>query len=514
MLVKCVESAAREAAEDGGGLLLVLEDLHWIDQVSFDLLELIGRAIEQLPVLVLLTYRGPDASLQGRNLTRLESLELFCQIRLKDLDAQETEQVIRSKLFHLFPERGGSVPRLLIERITRRAQGNPFYVEELLNYLHDRGIELGDAEALEKLDLPTSLYSLILSRIDQLATSQQLTLKVASIIGRIFRFDDLHHYYPPLGVAEHLQADLSELERLELTPLESPEPELTYLFKHLVTHEVSYESLSFATRAQLHGQYARYLERAYPERVDQLASQLAHHFERGQIQDKARFYLKKAGERAAANFANEEALAYFNRALDLTLPGDVQGRFDILLQREGVFDLQGKHTEQRRDLAELAGLAGQLADPSFPHALIGTRQAKLEIDIGDYSAAMSSAQAAIQEIEGEGCTHPDAPDLLVDALLLEARARFMAGQPATARPQLEKGLTLARKQHYVRGEYNALAQLGLLNWHSGEYSAATELLGQSVSLVQQAGDIRRELDLVSDLGVVAYGSSQDWAAIG
>jgi predicted ATPase len=514
MLVKCLESAAREAAEDGGGLLLVLEDLHWIDQVSFDLLELIGRAIEQLPVLVLLTYRGVDASLQGRNLTRLESLDQFSQIKLKDLNAQETEQVIRSKLFHLFPERGGVIPQLLIERITRRAQGNPFYVEELLNYLHDRGIELGDAEALEKLDLPTSLYSLILSRIDQLATSQQLTLKVASIIGRIFRFDDLHYYYPPLGFVEHLQADLSELERLELTPLESPEPELTYLFKHLVTHEVSYESLSFATRAQLHGQYARYLERAYPERVDQLASQLAHHFERGQIQDKARFYLMKAGERAAANFANEEALAYFNRALNLALPGDVQERFDTLLRREGVFDLLGKHTEQRRDLAELDRLASQLAEPSFPRALIGTRQAKLEIDVGDYSAAISRAQAAIQEIEGEGCSHPDAPDLLVDALLLEARARFMAGQAAAAGPQLEKALTLARQQHYVRGEYNALAQQGLLSWHGGEYSVATELLVQSLSQIQQAGDIRRELEILNNLGIVAKARSQYSEAIG
>src|SRR6185503_18603100 len=102
MLVKCLESAALEAAEDGGGLLLVLEDLHWIDQVSFDLLELIGRAIEQLPVLVLLTYRAVDASLQGKTLSRLESLGHFSQIKLKDLTGEETEQVIRSKLFHLF----------------------------------------------------------------------------------------------------------------------------------------------------------------------------------------------------------------------------------------------------------------------------------------------------------------------------------------------------------------------------------------------------------------------------
>ncbi len=253
MLVKCLESAAREAAEEHGGLLLVLEDLHWIDQLSFDLLETLVWAIENIPVLVLLTYRGADTSLQGEALKRLEALDHFTQIKLEELSAEETEQVIRSKLFSLFPERGGKVPSILIERITSRARGNPFYVEELLNYLHDRGIDLGDDEALKQMDLPTSLHSLILSRIDQLTTSQQLTIKVASIIGRVFRFEDLHNYYPPLDVTGKLQADLQELERLELTPLESPEPELTYLFKHPVTHEVGYESLSFATRCSFMG---------------------------------------------------------------------------------------------------------------------------------------------------------------------------------------------------------------------------------------------------------------------
>ena len=514
MLVKCLESAAREAAEDGGGLLLVLEDLHWIDQVSLDLLELMGRALEDLPVLVLLTYREVDASLQGKTLSRFESLGHFSQIKLNELNAEETEQVIRSKLFHLFPERGSIVPRLLIERITSRAQGNPFYVEELLNYLHDRGMDLSDMKALEQLDLPTSLYSLILSRIDQLTASQQLTLKVASIIGRIFRFDDLHNYYPSLGIGEQLKADLRELDRLELTPLESPEPELTYLFKHLVTLEVGYESLSFATRAQLHGQYARYLESAYPERTDQLSPQLAHHFERAQIPEKARFYLMKAGERAAANFANDEALAYFNRVLDLTPPEDIRGRFEALLRREGVFDLLSKHTEQRRDLAELAQLANQLDEAPFLRAKIATRRAKMETDVGDFPAAISSAHSAIREIEAEPITRTHASDLLIDALLLETRAMFLAGQALAAKPQLEKALRLAREQHYLRGEYNALAQLGLLSWHAGDYTAATELLQQSLSLIQQAGDVRRELEILNNLGIVAKAKSQFSEAIG
>jgi predicted ATPase/class 3 adenylate cyclase len=514
VLIQCLQSAAREAGEDGGGLLLVLEDLHWIDPVSFDLLELAARAIERLPVLILVTYRPPDGEPSRRALTRLEALNHFAQLTLTELSAEETEQAIRAKLAHLFPERGGAVPALLIERISSRAQGNPFYVEELLNYLHDRGIDPRNEAALNALDLPASLYSLILSRIDQLAASQQLSLKVASIIGRIFRFADLHNYYPSLGTAEELKADLQELERLDLTPLETPEPDLTYLFKHLVTHEVAYESLAYATRAQLHGEYARYLETTYPERIDQLAQQLAHHFEHAQNQDKARVYLLKAGDQAATSYANEEALAYFSRALELTPGAEPRARFDTLLKRERVFDLLGRRSEQRQDLTELSHLADGFDEAPFLRAQIATRRAQLEIDVGDYALATSSAQAAIREIEGDVHTRTHAADLLVDALLLEARVMFLAGRAVAAKPQLENALALAREHHYVRGEYNALAQLGLWNWYGGDYVAATDLLEHSLRHIRHAGDIRRELEILNNLGVVAKAQWRFSEAIG
>ncbi len=431
------------------------------------------------------------------------------------MNAAETEQAIRAKLAQLFPERAGAVPPLLIERINSRAQGNPFYVEELLNYLHDRGIDPHNAAALNSLDLPTSLYSLILSRIDQLTASQQLSLKVASIIGRIFRFSDLHNYYPSLGTAEQLKADLQELARLELTPLESPEPELTYLFKHLVTHEVAYESLAYATRAQLHGQYANYLESTFPERIDLLAPQLAHHFEQGQDQVKARLYLLKAGEQAATGYANEEALAYFNRALQLTPEAEARARFDILLKRERIFDLLGKRSQQRQDLTELAHLADRFDDAPFLRAQIAARRAQLEIDVSDYAAAKASARTSIREMEsGDASTDGRAAELLVDAHLLETRAMFLSGETAPAREQLDIALSLARQYAYVRGEYNALAQLGTLNWFAGNYAAAADLMQKALSLVRTAGEVRRELEILNNLGIVYKSQARFPDAIG
>ncbi len=254
LLLDCLRAAAREAQQDGAGLLFVLEDLHWIDPLSHDLLDQVARASAALPVLIVLAYRPPE--LVRLQAPRVEALPNFTPIVLRELASDDVAQVIRAKLAQLFPARGGAIPPALFARVTAEAQGNPFYVEELLNYLHDRGLDPHATAALQALELPSSLHRLILSRIDQLTTQQQFTLKAASIIGRLFHVTHLHGYYPALGTPEALKADLQELARLELTPLETPEPELAYLFKHIVTQEVTYESLAYTTRAVLHEQYA------------------------------------------------------------------------------------------------------------------------------------------------------------------------------------------------------------------------------------------------------------------
>ena len=513
VLVTCLASAAREAAEDGGGLLLVLEDLQFIDPVSMDLLERALRAIESLPVLVLLSYRPPDTALQPSPDARLQSLPGFVKIELGGLDAQGTELVIRAKLAQLFPERAGAVPVALIERIVGLAQGNPFYVEELLNYLHDRGIDPRNSAALAALDLPTSLHSLVLSRIDQLASSQQLAIKVASIIGRVFRVVDLHDYCPALGSLDGVRRDLAELDRLGFTPLESPEPDLSYLFKHLVTQQVAYESIAFATRRQLHGQYARFLEARYPERLGLLAPQLAHHYAHAEVRDKACHYLCKAGEQAAEAYANEQALDYFRQALALMTPTDRPTRAKVLLQREAVLDLLGQQAARRRDLAELDDLAAGLDDSLMWRARVATRRAKLETDAGDYASAQASAQAAIKAVESDAQALRLLPELLVDAVLLQARAMFSAGQAAASHQHLEHALSLARQTQYRRGEYNALTQLGLLQWHAGDYPAAQGLMEQALQLVEQAGDTRHEGYLHNNLGVIAKAQAQFGVAL-
>jgi adenylate cyclase len=518
LLVRCLAASAREVALDGGALLLVLEDLHAADVLSVDLLVQLAQASAELPVLVLLSYRPPPAGADaatgdhpGAVLVRLQN---FVQIDLDGLLTMQAEQVLRGKLAQLYPQRTGAVPAALIARITQQAQGNPFYVEELLGYLHDRGIDPRNPGALEAVELPASLHSLVLSRIDALPVAQQLTLKGASIIGRLFRAAELHGYCPAVGAEHELKANLQQLDSQGFTPLHSAEPDLSYLFKHLVTLEVGHQSLPHATRMQLHGLYARYLEARDAEHQALRVPELAHHFALAQMADKACHYLRLAGEQAAAGFANEQALQLFERALqwmplaDVATPADVAARADVMLRREAVQEVLGQNTQREQELLALQALLEQR--PDLPQAAdLGAqaciRRGRVAIDVGDYAAAQAHAQDAIQRLHTDGGVPSHLQPTLVDALSLLARALFFVGQVVAARPPLERALALARQAGYTRGEYIALSQTGLLHWHLGEPAASEASLQQALVLIEAAGDLRFQIQVLNNRGLVARG---------
>jgi predicted ATPase len=123
--------------------------------------------------------------------------------------------------------------------------------------------------------------------------------------------------YPQLGKDSQVKTDLTVLSDLDLTPLDSPEPELTYLFKSIVTQEVAYESMPYATRSMLHDLVGQFIERAYADLLDQYIDLLAHHFEQSENEAKKRVYLLKAGEAAQADYNNTAAMTYYEKVLPL-----------------------------------------------------------------------------------------------------------------------------------------------------------------------------------------------------
>ena len=210
LLVRCLRARATE-----GPVVIVLEDCHWLDELSLDLLDVLARVTTTLPVLIVLAYRPSAETDTARGVERMPH---FTEVALAELDDHHAGLFIRSKLEHRF-EAGFHAPDELVELVTERSQGNPFYIEELLNYVEAQQVDLADERSLRSLELPDSLHSLVLSRIDTVGEEPRRTLKVASVLGRSFPAADLPAVYPELGSLDDVRSHLGQLRSLDLVIL-------------------------------------------------------------------------------------------------------------------------------------------------------------------------------------------------------------------------------------------------------------------------------------------------------
>lgn len=485
-------------------ILIVVEDLHWVDGLSHDLLEDLAKALADCPICFVLAYRPPQ--LMRLLAPRLEALSQFTKIELHELNQVEAEQAIRAKLAQLYPARSGAVPTQLVEKLMSRAQGNPFYLEELLNYLHDRGLDPRDPADLEKIELPDSLHALVLSRIDQLSEREKTTLRVASIVGRLFRAAWLTGYYPALGDLAHVKVDLDKLASLDITPLDS-EPELAYLFKHIVTHEVTYESLPFGLRAQLHEQLARYLERqiangAMPETA--LLDTLVFHYIRSENKAKQREYLRKAGEAALGISAFITAVESFTHLLALTPPNDPT-RSALALQLAEAHYRLGNYAAARAAIAQAQAAARTDADRAAALAVLG----EMTSATGDYAQAQTILAEAVPLARSSGDRHT-----LCRALSALGSVNRLQGKLDDAKAALNESLTLARELGDVTRELFALNRLGGVYFQI-DLAEAERLLTEVHTRAVTVGNREREMTALNNLGSVAkerneYERSRDY----
>ena len=471
LLVDCLRARTRARPT-----LIVLEDCHWIDPLSNELLSAIGRAIANMPVLLLLSYRPPEIYRSAE----LQVSQLFnnSEVNLLDFTQDEAEHLIRLKVNQIYG-RDVNVSKELVTYVNERAEGNPFYIEELLNYLQDHGVELDAIMALRDIELPTSLHSLILSRIDQLTERQKGTIKVASVIGRTFTAATLWGAYPQLGQAAQVRKDLDELSRLDMTPLDRPEPELTYLFKSIVTQEVAYENLPHATRASLHETVAHYIEDNLQTAPDQFVDLLAFHYARTTNEDKKRQYLLKAGEIAQSNYANETAVSYYQRVIPL-LPESEQ--ISVMVKLGNVLSLIGDWQKARDLYNEALLISGRLND------LQGSAAGQLAIAIllrnqgqfDDADAWFGRSRSNYEEIN-------DSPGI---GRVLQERGTLAAqrGNTADAQKMWNESLIICRQLGDDRSISALLSNLGILARWKGDYESARRLYEESLEIRRELGD--------------------------
>ena len=372
-IFSCVLTVFRESAR-ANPLVMVFDDLHWSDAASVDLLIHLFQLADQVPVLFLCAFRPYRTSPAWRVKLSAETdyPHRYTQLDLAPLSSEESGVLVDNLLAI------SDLPDDLRQAVLRKAEGNPFFIEEVVRTLIESGLVQRDESGMHwqasaqaasemALSIPDSLQALLLARIDRLEKDARRILQLASVIGREF-------YYRVLQAIADAQQSLDQhllaLQRAELIREGARWPELEYMFRHELTRDAAYNSILRRQRRLYHRAVGETIENLFPDHLEEEAHRLAYHFEQAQDAPKALKYYRLAGDSAARLYANQEAVDHYRRAISfarrLEAPGEdlvylytLLGRSQELAQR---FD---KALESYRELytlgQERASRAMQLA---------------------------------------------------------------------------------------------------------------------------------------------------------
>lgn len=512
-------------------LLLWLDDIHWLDELSAELTITISRLIGRLPVLLLLGQRPPlddDRPL----LPALDHLPGYHFMPINDLTPEGVAALVEQRL-------GGRPNRLVRELVLAQAQGNPFFTEELVDALREAGYieaEAGggwqlssqaydallDARCIHKvegkwhlvenpplhavnLDLPTSVHSTVLARMDRLAERPKLALKVASVIGRTFHLELLQAAHPNRPPLAELEQDIETMGQRDFVRLEAAGEAKVYLFKHNTTQEVAYGTLLFAQRQGLHAAVARWHEQSYGNSQEltglTLESPLApyypllvHHWHRAENWAREGVYAGLAGEQAAKQYANEGAVRYFSRAIALAPAGEAATQYRLLLGREKTYNIQAKREAQAEDLQALRVITQRLRD-SQKKAAVYLEEANFHRVQNDYPAAEKALRRAIQQAR-------KADDLAAETTAYQMWGYVLRRQdrPQAAKRKWLRAIRLAKASGALQEEARSLYGIGSLYFSQAKLEQAGQYYQQAQTLFDTLGDQRGKIDCLLMFG--------------
>jgi adenylate cyclase len=495
LIVQCLHRRAQRVP-----LLLLIEDVHWLDPLSLELVNAVSRAAATMPLVFLLTYRPTDTVLPASSL--VPNLPDANRIQLLEFSEAEAAQLIRERLQLGFgPQADISLD--FVDSVIARAGGNPFYLEEVINYLQHRGISPAETKTFERLELPASLASLILARIDGLTPQQQMTLKVASVIGREFRGDWLQAAYQGIGTEEQVNQHLEILAQLDLTPLNAEQPYRTYTFKHATIQEVAYQSIPFALRSQLHEEFAAWLEKSKEACSVDL---LAYHYGKGRNCAKKRDYFEKAGRAAAGRYANTAAIQYYDRLLELLEPDEEP---PVLIALAEVLVRTGDWKTAEAHFLRAIDLASRLQDRRL--------RAQAQLGFGKLQRAQGDETAAAATLENAHADFVALGDFAgsFDCSTELAFVSGLHGDAHKARELMEESLRTAeqagdrqRIAHALFVTGTIAFMLGMITEGKGDITAARPWWLRSLKRQEELGNKVAVAQLSSNLGVAALEEGQ------
>jgi class 3 adenylate cyclase/tetratricopeptide (TPR) repeat protein len=494
-------------------LVLVIEDAHWADSASMDLINYVARNIVDQPILFVLPHRPDDGLPDWTASAHAVGLDLM------DLKEDAILGIVESMIGPV------SLPDATRELILSKASGNPFFVGEVVRALMDAGVFKQDPsgnwkyfEADVAVELPDTIHGIVISRIDRLNATDRRILQTASVVGRDFGYQTLTSVYGSTAGSEEVHDRLKYMADIGLVEAMNIETS-DYRFIHLTTREVVYESLSYGLRRDLHCQIGEYVEVTYADTLSEQIDLLAYHFYQGHTWYKALPYNLQAGERAKTEFANDIAITSFEIVLEAT---------DALSEEQ---DVSKEKESAHESLGEVLTLVGQYEEAlehySISRGLVETEPqaenqslhlADLHRKTADVYERQSDYENA-HEWLGNGLDFLDEETSTIEAVriyILKAGVYHRQGNYEEAIAWGEKSLNAAPLITTREGQ----RAIGHTNYLMGGIYIRLGKLEQAVELSQRSVDVYKEIDHIvgqgkayNNLGT-AYTSLGEWDLAG
>ncbi len=542
--------------------LVVIEDAHWLDSPSWALLRAVSRDIH--PIMLVITTR-PMPKPAPAEYNHLLNASKTSHIQLQSLPVEDALALIKQRLGI------AQLPEPVAALIQEKAQGHPFFSEELAYALRDTGIIeirngtcrlVAKKDKLQTLDIPDTLPGVITSRIDRLTPQQQLTLQAASVIGPGFTFQMLHDTYPNEADKPHLQECLDALEQLDLTLLETVESDVAYIFKHIITQEVAYNLMSLVQRQELHQAIAGWLEQTYADELSPYYPVLAHHWRKvaeaggnePNLIKKAIDFQEKAGEQALANYANQEAIDFFGTALSL----DEQVEYSNQTLRRACWERQlGKaYFEQQKltqskehlqqaltylerpesqtsrglKLSLVRQIWQQILHRTWPGRFVGRLRGSTDAQLEAVAAYLNLAEIAVSANERIPTIHAsisalnlaESTETSPQLAVAYSNACFIAGLVplrSLAEAYSQNALDIVQNSDHLSIKGLVLCNIGVYQTGHGQWRSTLSFIEENIEIADRFGDWRLWVSSISMFSNVMYyqgdfaGSKEFWSDV-
>ena len=459
--------------------ILEVEDLHWVDRTSEEYFEFLAESLLGAPILLIATYRpGYRPPWSDRSFAT--------QMSLGRLTGDDSLAIVQS----LLPASGDAEP--LARLILDKAEGNPFFLEELTRAVSDQGLGAD-------LPVPDTVHGVLTARIDRLDEDAKRVLQTASVLGREFTTPLLAAIWDDPSPVE---PSLRQLTRLEFLYERTTGDDVAYVFKHALTQDVAEATLLPSRRRELHRRAGEALERLHPDRLAELAPRLAHHYGEAEAWAPAAEHARRAAEAARGAFANREALTRYDQAIAAAQRGGLPAAARLLLHegRGDVHAVLGDFEPARADYETALGLARETDSPLAEARILGTLAA-LWGGHKDYERGLSLSREAIAVTQRGGDT-PDAQRVSAEAHLRVGLMELNLARMTAGRRELARALDLFREARDVRGEGRALDALAMALALSGDLDASLAHTREALPRLAASGDRQTEASCMSNLAFI------------